>query len=564
MQNLVHNYSRYYGSRGLLAAAIDSMPQRMFYHNRALSAGATCFYLSLCMVAPNPAGLLLFLQASYVRAGGYLQSYTFVEAVNACIVHNLEIGLVIISLDLNERLTVVRQWWHPNSNARSGLALVLMDDQGEIRPHWLPFSHIRDDLWVPLTEMELQRFAWYDQHLRDNALLVDFHPVAPVEADHLFRQAFPGYLDWQPVDFNLPPPPPLEDPVFIGPTLPEPSDEVVFIGPLNREEYDEDFLFDEYRPGFIGPMARPLENFVGNVQNYPDLEHPLLGIVRVVGVTAPPCPPGFSEFHFVPEVGYDFNFGSFPGFSVGPPSFWTRLLDPMTEERCAWQCRPSMIEHMRIIDGDVIYFHMEPVSLANPRMLVSGDYNPDFVSGIMTDGGLFVTTFIVDILSPTGRFSFYRLTSRYNNTIGHLSQKNVFGIIIDAIPFMRFSGEHVVFTSSRQFSQLLAQDFMPDFNSYPDRRSVLKTWCSTIAQSLPEEHKGKFLSIRNDALALLDQDLLILHGDPDSYPVRPDGLKRAKFNPTAVARDILSMSSMCRSMFVGLDLRAAGAALAPA
>lgn len=570
MQNLKQGYTRYYGPKGLMAARIGNMQQRLHYHDRAQSAGATCFFLSLTMIAPDPFFLEMFLRAHYILRDGYLRHFTYGQAIQACIANNLEIGVAIISLDRNERLSVVRQWWHPNSNGHDGLALVIMDDNGQIKPHWLPFTSLADNLWVTITEEERQRFSQYNSFLAQQALRIVHHPVAPVEVDHLFRQAFPNYLDWKPIDFNAFAAQPITvDPAdvhFIGPQLEGDvnPDGVVFIGPLPQDvaenfDLDPDQLFDENRPGFVGPVRRPIQNFRGFVE--PAEMHPLHGITHVVGVTPPPSPPGFSEFHFVAEPGYDLNYGDFGGFSEGPPSFWTKLFDFFTEDNYAWQCRPAMIQHMRLIDGDFVYFHMEPISLSNPRILVSGDYNPDFISGIMTDGGLFVLNFVVELVSLAGRFSFYRVSPRFNNTVGHLSGTNFVGALIDLVPYLRYSGENVLFTSSRQIAFHHAHNFLPDFSAYPDRRSVLKTWCSSIAQALPEEHKGKFLSVRNDALALMDLDMLVLHGDPVDYPPRADGKVRSKFNPFSVARDIISLSTVSRSMFVDLELRVAGAAL---
>lgn len=551
------NFDRYYGNTKLLVFSPQDWYQSRVLIEALQNQQATCFFTALASVAPNMQPLRNYLRHTYVTPQGFTRRLDAIDAQLDCIAHGLHITLLTINVTVLGRMEIVHNWRHVNAVDHSGLALVILDDEGVFSPHWVPFTHYRAFESLPATA----RDQWTLAALNRTILAAPVQPHhQPAFIELVANEANRELLYPEPIGplpqygehGNFP-----EVVVFEGPTIDVLPDVELFEGPQN-----EDFLRPAGAEVFEGPVngdflevpdlihgpAEPTvdERFPAWIEDYevgPDPPphggiDPLAGCVHVSGVSPPPCPQEGHDkvFHYHSEGDSRASCGDFGKLDLSPWGFWDRLLDPCTEDRVAWQFRPSMLGSILVQDRDVLYVMMGPVSPVDDKLMTTGDYNVASVSRVEAQGMHFVLLHMCDLLDSQGvTCSFFQLRE---------IQLSVVGTLLSMLPYCRVELTSVVYSNSGTWMPGMCS-LTPGISAFPDQRSYLKTWCSSVAQALPDAEKGRFLTVRNDALALLDEGKLMVFG----WPCEEDQRSLPKFSPYMCASGFLEMSRLTRALF---------------
>lgn len=351
-----------------------------------------------------------------------------------------------------------------------GVCLFYADDSGTWSPHWLPVRAKRARPSIPVRP-------------RDRAA-----------CERLVGKAFVDkYLLWGIA--NPTPPPPkvlcsaehtIPQAMEFGPTLPQNEGWHPPMAPT---------LVLPSPASLLGPPttgAVGLELVLHDLMELQSADSPAKLQRVAVGVSVPPLP--LLRFYRVPDPLAQRDQHADLLFYERAPDALDRgwfVFNREIYHGVAWELRPTVVKHMCVCAGDLFYVRLGQPTANEPRLLDTGDYNPDVVEGLQCQ-----------------RLT-YRLINR--RVVTHNGQRYMLmdpletasswaGIVTKRVPFVL--NRVVKVTMSR------IDPTWPAVSKFPDRKAWMRSCFTLLASQVEPDMVGLVNDMRNQSLLALEEDRL--------------------------------------------------------
>lgn len=463
------NHSRFYGKRKMLwfnAPRPTQWLREMVDHLERL--GACCFWYALLGVTRDKAAFELAVDIGIRLSGeGLSAGITYNRAVWLLAQSGCNSTVYQVDVTVASELSLIQRSKQPGRDPPHGVVLVPVNDEFEAEPHWLPTMRFRN------------------------------YPIQIPPA--LARIINPGVVLAANVDDIQP---------NVDP----------FVGPMHVNGLAEEFV--NYQGTFLDPPEED-ELFPGLFEQHQETDAQpgpsgldglalLKGASRIVGVIPPIFPlsnrlnPLAPVFHRISEVGVPLLDAGDMTIVEGFPTAVQRGLSRLTGEGImAWQLRPSVIANMHVSSRHFVYVCMSPPTLLDPKVMESGDLNPDFVGRLVTETGAFVLVDPFEVSLPS--------TSSYTTLrVFRLSRSGITisGALFRAMPFHL---EKVTGVTTTAWHVMLVRNRRECF---PTQRAFVRAQFSVLAMAAPEELRPLIVDQRNEALSLIAEGKLADDFDP--------------------------------------------------
>lgn len=485
-------YHRYFGAHKPFWYNMPGGQWRQPMIRELTKQNASCFWLSMCSIAPSHGLLQIAVRAERQDTpAGVTSGKTYVEAVGLCQGHDLRVGVIQVAR-VGPSWAIVRRWHHPQAPTR-GTCLVLVEhnDLCEYAPHWCACTSYRPRFTIPFTLADEWAAAERDGRVR--ARRERGQLIAAVDDD----------------DLNL-------DLLYPDEFQPEHRYQDITLVELGIREWMQGFdallndpdVEGERVVGWDDLHPDPGGAWIAgnNAQGHP-IAHPLNGIFAVCGVFPPPMPTtglalvSTRRFFRVAEAGYRaFDSGDLISTEGHPTAVDRAVARTLGEGGICWELRPSVMEDMHVSSRHYVYVKLGQRNAVDDRFLESGDYNPARVARLTTETGLYSLVDPRDLVTAAGEeFRVFRL---------HRCAATITGCLARLLPLHL---EKVTGITER--GAMILSNPAPR-TAFPNAASWLRAQFQIIAAKAPEELVPLINDQRNQALAALVDGSLPQNFDP--------------------------------------------------
>jgi len=439
---------------------------------RLLEKGASCIFFAMTELCTTLDQYLKFEDEVAVGNEGWRYTPTIHQATN--IIISLDIPITVAYIRAALEVNADGQHWYSHRAAcyhqavdcqgrdiDTTLVLAVYDDDSNFSPHWLPSTSINYRRRLAATRKEKLHLDQQMVPIRD---VFDFQLLAQNLSDQLL-------IDQAIIEEN----PPIPTSWANNPPLPP-----------NHADGEQ--------------KARHKHlNIMLSCGVHPP--HTLLASQHLISKT--------NRFHWIGSGAAPLTHSL---VVKGPPNALERGLARglLSKTGILWELHPLVIEHMYIDSAHMAYLRTGRPTLADPRILDNGCYNPEMLGHLQTETGIFKLVDPYTVGEGENQIMFFSLER---------SVATIAGLVGRMIPFHT---EHVVFLSLQEY----CLSHLPSQANFDSKRSWLRCVFSVLANAAPDEYKALINDQRNQALSALE-----------------DGKLPSSYDPVLLVKDVIQASA---------------------